>query len=113
MATGATPAKGTIVGTTRTEDGAERDTFVPSSKVDPANMAGRALMCDLGGLLVQSFVIEKIEEAAIVTPDDPGMTIKGNLIKLQHFPSWGIRGECRFTIDRPVLVRRATERRPE
>jgi hypothetical protein len=107
----AKPAAGTVLRTTRTEDSSSQDTFLVSGKVDPKGMPGRTLICDLGGLLVQSFTIDKIEptgkNSLIVTSDDPGLTVQPDLVKLQHFPCWGIRGACRFMIDRPVLTRAA------
>lgn len=106
---GATPAMGVVKATTRREDGADRDTFVTDARIPADGMTGKTLICDLGELLVQSFPIDGIEQegdsTVILTHDDPGMTIRGDLIKLEHFPCWGLRGQCRFTIDRPVLVR--------
>jgi hypothetical protein len=62
---------------------------------------------DLGGVLVQNLLIDHVEARPdgrrIVTRGDPGLHINGDLIKLQHFPCWGIRGACRFAVDMPVL----------
>ena len=59
-------------------------------------------MIDLGGLLVQSCIIDHIErkddETVIYTIDDPGMTITDQFIKLEYFPNWGINGSAGFVI---------------
>ena len=37
----------------------------------------------------------------ILTRDDPGIRIEDGLIRLTHYPCWGIRGKCAFVIDEP------------
>ena len=76
-------------------------------------MAGRTLMVDQGGLLVQSFRIDRVEQregrTLVHSRDEPGMTIKPGLVKQEYYPCWGIRGEAKFKIAGSALLRARAE----
>jgi nicotinamidase-related amidase len=93
------------------EAGDPADAFItPADLPADGSLDGRTLIVDLGGLLTQSFRIARIErrgdETHILTRDEPGMTLSPGLIKLEYFPSWGIRGEARFRIPGSAVEKR-------
>lgn len=96
--------EGMVRGTRRIEAGDDIDAFVTDTAL-PADgtLDGATIMIDLGGLLVQSFTIDRIErvgdETIIHSRGEPGMTISPGLIKLEYFPCWGISGLARFCIN--------------
>ena len=101
---------GVFTRTFRVEAGDEFDAFVTASELPTdGSLDGRTLMVDEGGLLVQSFRIKEIRRAGnetlIHVHDEPGMTITPNLVKLDYFPSWGIKGKARFRIAGSALLR--------
>ena len=93
--------EGEITATHRIEAGAEFDAFDVDAKL-PAGLAGRCLVVDLGGVLTQAFTIERVEPteagARIYSKDEPGLEIRGDLIKMMYYPGWGIPRPCRFRI---------------
>ena len=101
---------GILTGTLRQEAGDACDAFVTRGDL-PADgsLNGRTLVVDQGGLLVQSFRIARIErkggQTLIHSQDEPGMTITPDLVKLEYFPGWGIRGTARFGIAGSALLR--------
>ena len=106
--TGANPFTGEILAASRTEDAAPRDTLTTKTSLPLGEaLRGRAVMMDLGGALVQTVTVDRIDSdsdggrAVIVSREDPGVTIADGLIKLQHFPNWGIRGRCLFLVENP------------
>ena len=114
MVQGAVAHRGVITGTRRLEAGQECNAFLTATPLPVGgSMNGRTLMVDEAGLLVQSFVIKRVERRGdvtfILTDDEPGMTVNGDLIKLVYFPCWGIRGEARFTIAGSALLRRTED----
>jgi len=105
---------GVLTGTLRVEAGDDLDAFVTPAKLPGADaLAGRTLMVDQGGLLVQSFRIDRVEQrdgrTLVHSRDEPGMTIKSGLVKLEYYPCWGIRGEARFKIAGSALLRAGAE----
>ena len=40
----------------------------------------------------------------IETPAEPGMELRGDMVKLQYFPNWGIPGPLRFKIVNTVAL---------
>jgi len=100
---------GILTRTSRIEAGDECDAFITPAKLpDDGTLDGRTMMVDLGGLLVQSFRIGRVERRDGVTfihsLDEPGMTITPGLVKLEHYPCWGIRGKGRFRIPGAALL---------
>jgi hypothetical protein len=101
---------GTIKRTHRIEAGDAFDAFVTDARL-PADgsLDGLTLMIDQGGLLVQSFIIDRIErrdgETIIFSRDEPGMRIDGDLIKQTYYPGWGIKGIAGFRIAASALTR--------
>jgi len=100
---------GVLTGTYRAEAGDGFDAFVTGSKLPlDGSLDGRTLMVDEAGLLVQSFRIRSIERrddrTLIHSHDEPGMTIKPGLVKLEYYPCWGIRGQARFSIAGSALL---------
>jgi len=95
--------RGTITATRRVEAGDAYDAFVTLTEL-PADgsLDGQTLMVDCGGVLVQSFIIDRIvrdgNQTIIHSRDEPGMTIKPGLVKLEYYPSWGIAGRATFRI---------------
>jgi hypothetical protein len=93
--------EGEIVRTHRIEAGAAFDAFETDAKL-PAGLEGRCLVVDLGGTLTQAFIIDRVEPTAtgamIYSKDEPGMEIRGDLIKMTYFPGWGIPRPCRFHV---------------
>ena len=102
--------EGEIVRTHRTEAGAAFDAFETGTAL-PAGLAGRCLVLDLGGTLTQAFVIAHVEPTAtgsmIYSKDEPGIEIRGDLIKMIYYPGWGIPRPCRFHIADTLLWQRA------
>ena len=93
--------EGEITRTHRVEAGAKFDAFETSGQL-PAGLEGRCLVVDLGGVLTQAFIIERVEPtetgALIYSKDEPGIEIRGDLIKMMYYPGWGIPRPCRFRI---------------
>ena len=93
--------EGEIIATHRIEAGAELDAFETNARL-PAGLEGRCLVVDLGGVLTQAFIIDRIEPtdtgALIYSKDEPGLEIRGDLIKMMYYPGWGIPRPCRFHI---------------
>jgi len=100
---------GVLTRTSRIEAGDPENAFItPADLPADGTLDGRTLMVDLGGLLVQSFRITRVErrgdETIIHTLDEPGMTLSPNLVKLEYFPGWGITGEAKFRIPGSALT---------
>lgn len=100
--------------TLRIEAGDPEDAFITNVPLPTdGSLDGHTLMIDLSGLLVQSFPIARIErrgtDTVIHTSSEPGMTIQGNLVKLEYFPSWGIKGRPRFRIAGSALLRASSD----
>ena len=106
---GSGPYDGVVSRTRRVEAADEFDAFetMTALPVD-GTLNGRTLMVDIGGLLVQSFRIKKIERNGKVTLihslDEPGMTIRPGLVKLEYYPCWGIKGKGKFRIAGSALL---------
>ena len=101
---------GTIHGTRRVEAGDDMDAFITATPLPTdGSLDGFTLMVDLGGLLVQSFTIERVErhgeETVIRSRHEPGMTISPGMVKLNYFPCWGIEGRATFRINGVALRR--------
>jgi hypothetical protein len=81
--------------------GAAFDAFETEAAL-PAGLEGRCLGVDLGGTLTQAFTIDRVEPTAtgalIYTRDEPGMEIRGDLIKLMYYPGWAISRPARFHV---------------
>jgi len=108
---GKTSYAGTLTKTWRVEAGAKFDAFGTRAGLPVGRrLAGRTLMVDEAGLLVQSFEISKVAregaQTVIHSADEPGMTITPKLIKLEYYPCWGIQGKARFRIAGSALLRR-------
>ena len=103
---GAGHYEGEIIRTHRIEAGAELDAFETDAKL-PAGLEGRCLIIDLGGQLTQAFMIDRVEPtetgAMICSKDEPGMEIRGDLIKMMYYPGWGVPRPCRFHIADTLL----------
>jgi len=101
---------GVLQETLRVEAGDAIDAFVTDTPL-PADgsLDGFTLMVDLGGLLVQGFTIDHIEQRGdktiIHSRDEPGMTISPGLVKMTYFPCWGISGKAAFRINGVSLRR--------
>jgi len=93
--------EGEVIATHRVEAGAEFDAFETDASL-PAGLEGRCLVVDLGGTLTQAFIIDRVAPtttgAMIYSRDEPGMAIRGDLIKMMYYPGWGIPRPCRFHI---------------
>lgn len=98
--------EGEIIATHRIEAGADFDAFETDTPL-PAGLEGRCLVVDLGGTLTQAFIIDRVEPTAtgamIYSRDEPGMEIRGDLIKLMYYPGWGIPRPARFHIADTLL----------
>jgi hypothetical protein len=95
--------EGTLTGTYRVEVGDACDAFITNSFLPiDGSLNGRYLMVDEGGILVQTFQIDYIEQTGsgsiIHSLDEPGMTITPGLIKQEYYPCWGITGQADFKI---------------
>lgn len=97
---------GEITATHRIEAGAQFDAFETDAEL-PAGQEGRCLLVDLGGTLTQVFTIDRVEPTAtgalIYSRDEPGMEIRGDLIKLMYYPGWGIPRPARFHVADTLL----------
>ena len=101
---------GTLSRTRRVEAGDDVDAFVTTTPLPTdGSLDGFTLMVDLGGLLVQSFTIERVErqgeETLIRSRHEPGMTISPDVVRLNYFPCWGIRARAAFRINGVSLRR--------
>ncbi len=98
--------EGEVTATRRTEAGAEVDAFETNAPL-PAGLEGRCLVVDLGGTLTQAFMIDRVEPTAagalIHSLDEPGVEIRGDLIKMMYYPGWGIPRPARFHIADTLL----------
>ncbi|NLN18216.1 MAG: hypothetical protein GX162_02910 [Firmicutes bacterium] len=106
---GAQPFEGRILSTTRTEARDSADTLTADLALpEGEELKNRALIMDMGGELVQSIIVNRVEPletgSLIFTDDDPGFSIENGLIRLEHFPNWAIPGTLRFLIDNPQLA---------
>lgn len=85
----------------RVEAGAQFDAFETDAQV-PEGLEGRCLIIDLGGELVQAHIIERVEPieggALIHVTGEPGIEIRGDLIKMIYYPGWGIQRPATFRI---------------
>jgi len=102
--------RGLVTKTSRVEAGEDFDAFLTETRLPTdGSLNGRVLMIDLGGLLVQSFIIDHVErkngQTFIHSRDEPGMTITPGLVKLEYYPCWGIRGEAKFKIAGSALLK--------
>lgn len=102
--------EGLLTRASRIEKGEATDAFFTETPLpDDGSLNGRIMMVDLGGLLVQSFRIARVErrgsETAIHSADEPGMTITPGLIKMEYFPGWGIKGDAHFRIAGSAVLR--------
>lgn len=92
---------GEVTAVHRVEAGAQFDAFETDAAL-PAGLEGRCLVVDLGGTLTQAFVIDRVEPTAtgalIYTRDEPGMEIRGEVVKLMYYPGWAIPRPARFHI---------------
>ncbi|MFP3904756.1 MAG: heparinase II/III family protein [Armatimonadota bacterium] len=93
--------EGEITATRRIEAGDDTDAFITDAEV-PEGQEGRCIIVDLGGELVQSHIIDHIEPTAdgtvIHVTDDPGIEIRGDLIRMMYYPGWGIERPAIFHI---------------
>jgi hypothetical protein len=98
---------GEITAGHRVEDGDGFDAFETTADV-PEGLEGRTLLVDLGGTLTQAFVIDRVERTEdgrtlIHSQDEPGMEIRGDLIRMMYYPGWGIPRPCTFHIADTLL----------
>ena len=101
---------GVLTKTRRVEAGDALDAFETAEPLPTdGSLDGHTLMVDIGGLLVQSFRIARIERRGAATlihsANEPGMTITPGLVKLEYYPCWGIKGEARFAVAASALGR--------
>ncbi|MEA3403811.1 MAG: heparinase II/III family protein [Armatimonadota bacterium] len=98
--------QGEVIATHRVEAGDEFDAFETDAEL-PEGLEGRCLVVDLGGTLTQAFIIDRVEAretgSMIYSRDEPGMEIRGELIKMMYYPGWGIPRPCRFHIADTLL----------
>ncbi|MAE66448.1 MAG: hypothetical protein CMJ18_19440 [Phycisphaeraceae bacterium] len=95
--------RGTLIRTRRLEAGDAFNAFITRADLPTdGSLDGQTLMIDLGGLLVQSCIIDRVErrdgDTVILTNDEPGITLTEDLVKLEYFPNWGIQGSAAFVI---------------
>lgn len=105
----ALPFSGQILSTTRTESRASEDSLTADIPLPEGDeLKGRALIMDVGGQLVQSIIVDKVERletgSLILTKDDPGVSVEKDRVRLEHFPNWGISGSLKFLIENPQLA---------
>jgi hypothetical protein len=93
--------QGEIIRVHRMEAGAEFDAFETDAQV-PEGQEGRCLLVDLGGDLVQAHIIERVQPteggSLIHVTGEPGIEIRGDLIKMMYYPGWGIDRPATFHI---------------
>ena len=94
----------------RREAGAGDDLIQIGEKLPGEQLGGRVLLVDYADELRQAFPVREATGTAdgttLALQHDPGFTVTGDLIKLQYYPLWGIRGECRYTVvNESLLVR--------
>ncbi len=101
---------GVIHKTERIEAGDPSDAFITRTGLPVGGaLNGRTLILNLGGLLVQGFQIKEVEtkngQTWIHSNDEPGMTVRTDLVKLEYFPNWGVKGKAQFKIAGSALLR--------
>jgi len=106
--------QGTLTRTYRMEAGDSFDAFAtPAFLHAPGSLAGRTLLVDLGGVLVQGFRLKGVRrrgaETILLSQDEPGMTISRGLVKMEYYPCWGIKGAARFRVPGSALLLRDAE----
>jgi heparinase II/III-like protein len=101
--------RGQITETKRTEAGDDIDAFITNVSLPTGKaLAGHAIMIDIGGKMLQSFIIKKIEHKKGKTyifpvSGETGMRIDGDIVKLTRYPCLGIKGKANFKISSTVL----------
>jgi len=107
---GASGHRGLIHATERVEAGAGRNAFLTDADLPPGDrLHGQTVLVDEAGVLVQSFRVDRVSRAAkgtaIEIDGEPGMTITPDLVKLEYYPCWGLRGAAQFRIPGFALLR--------
>jgi hypothetical protein len=95
--------EGEVTRVHRVEAGDGFDAFETEAALPTEGLEGHCLVVDLGGTLTQAFMIERVERtpgggSLIYSQDEPGMEIRGEMIKMMYYPGWGIPRPCRFRV---------------
>ncbi len=95
--------EGTVTSTTGTEQGGGRGSFAVSGNVPAlASLAGAPIIVDQGGVMSWAYRVDAAVQGrtgtVVVSPDEPGFEVNGDLIRQTSFPNWGIRGAARYRI---------------
>ena len=95
--------EGEIVRAHRVEAGDRSDAFETDAELPEEGLEGRCLVLDLGGTLTQAFTIDRVERAPgggslVYSRDEPGIEIRGEMIRMMYYPGWGIPRPCRFRV---------------
>ncbi len=107
---GETSREGTLVATRRQEAGDPINGFVVKEAMPAGDdLAGSTIIVDQAGEMTWAYGVRRVEAqegaSVIVTPDEPGLRIEGDLIKQTFFPLWGFRGPARYRVPGAAIAR--------
>jgi len=100
---------GTVTRVERVEAGATDNGFVtPLSLPEGRNLYGQTLLLEPAGLPTWAYRLTGSRRVAggseLLTTDEPGLVVDGDLVKQVYFPNWGNRGVVRFRIPGSALL---------
>ena len=100
---------GAITRIDRKEAGASVNGFVTPTKLpEGPSLFGQTMMIEPAGLPVWAYRVMGVQTvpdgSELLTPDEPGLVIEGDLVKQLYFPNWGARGAVRFRIPGRALL---------
>ena len=107
--TGDVSTSGTVTRVERVEAGAKENGFVtPLALPEGRNLFGQTLLLEPDGLPTWAYRLNGVRRVAdgseLLTTDEPGLVVEGELVKQVYFPNWGNRGVARFRIPGSALL---------
>jgi hypothetical protein len=104
--------EGFVTSTTSIAQSGAKGAFRVSGSVPALTaLAGAPLIVDQGGVLSWAYRIDAagpgVSGSTVLSSDEPGFQISGDLIKQTSFPNWGIRGTARYRIPGYAVMSRS------
>jgi hypothetical protein len=104
--------KGVVIGTTRRVEGADSDSMIVSGRLPSGDVfRGRTILLTDGEGSTHGFEIASVERAGEQTivhlASDPAIRIGRGVMKMMHFPNWGVRGEVSYHVPGIALKKRS------
>jgi hypothetical protein len=104
--------EGIVTGTTSIAQYGAKGAFGVSGPIPALSaLVGAPLIVDQGGVLSWAYRIDAAgpgnSGSTVLSSDEPGFEISGDLIKQTSFPNWGIRGVARYRIPGYAVMSRS------